>query len=1138
MTLSRDSRFEKQDEGSVQSHAHYLLLALSRAAHSIQQAQTAEDFYTAVGREIKQLGGEVTLMLLNDDQATLSIVYTSYSSTLIRRAEKMTGLFLHDHPIPINPENEYGLALRSDVAIFTETTAELVADILPKALHSFAPLVTSMFNLRQGILAPLRAGDHVLGLLKVNGTFLSRDDIPAMQVFASHVATGLTNIRLMKNLQDELAAHQRTERQLDHHRDLLFSLNRAAYSVHLACTPDEVFQVVGEQIRSLGFEATILFFDGDKVRLRLQYTTLPQEALWAAEKLTGMTLQDFRWTLRRDSEFGEILKKRRAIFIPDADPFYREALPSIVQPVMSKLMDTLRAGPSIVAPLYVDDEMYGSLVVFGRNPLRTEDLPVMESFAAQVSVSLRNVQLNQKLEMELQERRQVEEALRISYFTFEGILNSVTEAIYIQDENGVFLNVNQSAEKMYGYPRENFIGRTPEFLAAPGRNDHQRPFHQINRVFNGEPVEFEFWGINRDGVIFPTDVRLTQGMYFGKKVVIAVARDITERKKAEENLKQQNDQINGLYQITAALNRTDVIEDIYDIALASLCNILNMEHVAILLFDGKGVVRFTAWRGLSEEYRKAVEGHSPWKPGDLSPQPVLIPDVLQDAGLTSLHAALEKEGIRALGFIPLVHQDELLGKFMLYFNSPHDFTDMEVQLARAVASHVAIAINKNRINNALRVSEERYRVLYENNPSMYFTTDEAGVILSVNQSGVKQSGFMVGELMGRSLFDIFHPDDREFVRQQIELCLQDTERTVQLEARKVRKDGSVFWVREFARAVPGVDGRYVILIVCNDVTEEVKAQDALYRSEAELRALFSSMTDSVLVIDREGVYKSIAPTSPEYKYISPEEVVGKSLSAFFPKEKVEEFMEVIRQVLKTGDTVRLEYEIVLAGASPWFEASVSPLDFDTTIWVTRDITNRKRSEDELRHANTALRAAHKELQQMFEHEQVLARTDSLTQLYNRRHFFDLAVREFDAAVRYQRPLTLILFDVDDFKQANDSFGHAFGDEVLIGISNIAKAQVRRVDILARYGGDEFIVLLPETDKAKALLTAERIREQIENHHIGVETAPFPVTISLGISEINFTPLDQSIENIIRRADQALYKAKQHGRNHAVVYSAE
>ena len=239
-------------------------------------------------------------------------------------------------------------------------------------------------------------------------------------------------------------------------------------------------------------------------------------------------------------------------------------------------------------------------------------------------------------------------------------------------------------------------------------------------------------------------------------------------------------------------------------------------------------------------------------------------------------------------------------------------------------------------------------------------------------------------------------------------------------------------------------------------------------------------------------------------------------------------------MLETGETATIEYEVPLDEQSPWFEASVSQMDADCTLWVARDVTERKRAEDGLREAGRSLELAHYELQRMFEHEQTLARTDGMTGLFNRRHFFELAVREFSASLRYKRPMTIILFDVDGFKQANDAFGHDMGDRILIQISQAAATHIRDVDVLARYGGDEFIILLPQTGAQQAFHLAERIREQVAAVSVGTENGPFAVTLSLGVAEIRHSPPDGLVEDVIRRADQALYTAKAQGNNRTVI----
>lgn len=136
------------------------------------------------------------------------------------------------------------------------------------------------------------------------------------------------------------------------------------------------------------------------------------------------------------------------------------------------------------------------------------------------------------------ERKRAEEHIRLSHETYKGMINSVTEAIYVQDENGVFLDINDRCVDFYGIAREDVIGRTPEFLSAPGMNDLSQLPAIHARAFAGEPQTIEFWGRAADGTVFPKEVTLSPGMYFGQKAVLAVARNVTVRKKREQELRE------------------------------------------------------------------------------------------------------------------------------------------------------------------------------------------------------------------------------------------------------------------------------------------------------------------------------------------------------------------------------------------------------------------------------------------------------------------------------------------------------------------------------------------------------------------------------------------------------------------------
>ena len=140
---------------------------------------------------------------------------------------------------------------------------------------------------------------------------------------------------------------------------------------------------------------------------------------------------------------------------------------------------------------------------------------------------------------DITDRKKAEEKLKQSEKNYRDLFNNATDAIYIQDREGRFLEVNQGAIDMYGYPEEYFIGKTPEFLSAPGKNDLKKIIGFVEDAFNGKPRQYDFWGIRKNGEVFPKIVRSQKGIYLGKEVVVTYALDITERKQAEEQIRRE-----------------------------------------------------------------------------------------------------------------------------------------------------------------------------------------------------------------------------------------------------------------------------------------------------------------------------------------------------------------------------------------------------------------------------------------------------------------------------------------------------------------------------------------------------------------------------------------------------------------------
>jgi len=169
-----------------------------------------------------------------------------------------------------------------------------------------------------------------------------------------------------------------------------------------------------------------------------------------------------------------------------------------------------------------------------------------------------------------------------------------------------------------------------------------------------------------------------------------------------------------------------------------------------------------------------------------------------------------------------------------------------------------------------------------------------------------------------------------------------------------------------------------------------------------------------------------------------------------------------------------------------------------------------------------------DIQRMMYELKLLASTDPMTKLYNRRHFTSVSLHTLELAKREKQPLSVIMLDIDKFKQINDTYGHNIGDEVIIFLANKLIDKQRKSDIVCRFGGEEFVILLPNTPKENAFTVAENIRKEIESSEISSDKL-LHFTISVGVADVD-TTYEDTIEHGLKRADDALYMAKNSGRN--------
>lgn len=293
-----------------------------------------------------------------------------------------------------------------------------------------------------------------------------------------------------------------------------------------------------------------------------------------------------------------------------------------------------------------------------------------------------------------------------------------------------------------------------------------------------------------------------------------------------------------------------------------------------------------------------------------------------------------------------------------------------------------------------------------------------------------------------------------------------------------------------------------------------RAEEALSKTYDEIEDLYDHAPCGYHSLDGDGLIVRINQTELEWLGYRREEVMGKMhFTALLTPQAQEAFHESFLRFKEQGEVRDLEVELVRKDGSifPVLLSATAARDAQGRFVMSRstlfDLTERKRLELELARQ---------------------ARTDVLTGLNNRRYFFELAERELARSKRHVQDFALLMLDVDHFKFINDNYGHDAGDEVLRKLSKVCDETLREIDVVGRIGGEEFAALLSGATCVQALAAAERLRLAIESTVVSLQERAVCFTVSIGITSL--MPNDEGVDELLKRADQALYRAKRGGRN--------
>jgi diguanylate cyclase (GGDEF)-like protein/PAS domain S-box-containing protein len=686
---------------------------------------------------------------------------------------------------------------------------------------------------------------------------------------------------------------------------------------------------------------------------------------------------------------------------------------------------------------------------------------------------------SQIVHQDITESKQAEEALRRSEQNFRDSIENSPLGIRVLDGDGEkTVYANRALLDMWGYSGVEELEAVPRKQRYTPQT-YAEHLARLDKRRRGEPapLSYETGIVRSDGQVRILSVSRGELMWNGEKRFQIVSRDITEYKQLEEALAKSEERYRTvLEQMEEAYYETSIAGK-FIFCNDAMCRQLGYSREELMGMSFKVLTPPEDIKMIFGLYNQVYRTGEP-----LTSVP--IERIRKDGTRISVESSI----------FPL--RDE----------------SGEITGFRGLAADVT---ERRLAEEALRQSEERYRTVLEQMEEAYYETDIAGNYTFVNDALCRQSGYSREELMGMN-YRVYTPEDEvQRVYKAFNRVYETGKPVKGVPMGRIRKDGTRLSTETAAFPLRNGDGEMIgFRGITRDVTERARMIEALSQSEERYRTILAEIQEGYYETDLAGNFTFVNDAICSQLGYSREELIGMNYQACMPKEEVKGVYKAWNKVYRTGEPLQSHpFTGIRKDKSQIFlEASVSPsrnnegkiIGFRS---ISRDVTEREQYEQKLKE---------------------MATHDALTGLPNRVLLSDRFTVALALSRRTRNRLAVLMLDLDRFKAVNDSMGHGVGDKLLRAVGKRLKVTMRKSDTVARIGGDEFVLLLPQIPHAEeAAKFAERVLEVFREPFV-LDGQRLNITTSIGIAV--YPEGGKDIESLLKNADTAMYWAKEQGRD--------